>query len=173
MQPSDEVLVAQVVVLADSMAFETLMRRHQQRIGYLLQRFTRDPALAEELCQETFLRAWRKLASFRGSGSFAAWLTRLAYNVFLQDLRRRKRQPAANAGHVETATRLDESQPELDRLLASVSADEQRLLILTYAAGLSASEIGAMLDMPAGTVKSLVHRAKDKIRRHFGIEVTS
>jgi RNA polymerase sigma-70 factor (ECF subfamily) len=180
---SDETLAAQVVALADTAAFETLMRRHQQRIFYLLNRFSRDPGVAEELCQETFLRAWRKLASFEGRGPFGGWLTRLAYNVFLQHQRRRRHQPDARSlEEPAMASAADEaaatpgptgSEPDLERLLAAVSAAEQRLLVLTYAEGLSATEIGAMLGVSPGTVKSQIHRAKNKIRLQFQIETTS
>lgn len=172
---SDESLVAQAVGLGDTAAFEALVRRHQQRIFYLHRRFTRDPALAEELCQETFLRAWQKLDTFEGRGAFGGWLARLAYHVFLRHRRRNPHdaetasleqmpdQPAAAAGNGH--------EPDLDRLLSVVGADEQRLLILTYAGGLSASEIGEMLGTSPGTIKSQIHRAKQKIRRHFHIEV--
>jgi RNA polymerase sigma-70 factor (ECF subfamily) len=178
--PSDELLVAQAVALGDVVAFETLMRRHQQRIFYLHKRFTRNAALAEELCQETFLRAWRKLGSFAGRGAFAGWLSRLAYNVFLQHRRRNPHdavtrsleepQTAASAAEALATPASAGEEPDLDRLLAVVTPQEQQLLILTYAAGLSATEIGDMLDTSPGTVKSQIHRAKQKIRQHFHLE---
>jgi RNA polymerase sigma-70 factor, ECF subfamily len=174
-QPSDEALAVQAAALGDSDAFELLMRRHERRIHYLLLRFTRDPALAEDLCQETFLRAWRKLSTFQGSGSFAGWLARLAHNVFLADRRlaRTGREavtddPDRDAPSAASVTGNDEA-PDLDRLLAVVSPQERRLLTLSYAAGLSATEIGAMLGESPGTVKSQIHRAKQKIRHHFAI----
>lgn len=175
--PDDQALVSRVVAMGDHKAYETLMRRHQQRIFYLLWRFTRNRSVAEELCQETFLRAWRKLDSFAGHGSFAGWLTKLAYNEFLQNRRRRQvtgdslDDPRTQAA-AESALAVPDSTaaPDLERLLAVVSPDEQNLLILTYAAGLSATEIADMLQSSAGTVKSRIHRAKEKIRRHFHIE---
>ncbi len=178
MQPSDETLAAQAAKLGDSDAFETLMRRHEKRIFHLLQRLTRDRAIAEELCQDTFLRAWRKLGSFEGRGAFAGWLSKLAYNVFLQHVRRRPR-PARSLDDPQQAGAADTAlvgpgmaleSPDLDRLLAAVAPPERDLLILTYAAGLSASEIAAMLGTSTGTVKSQIHWAKEKIRRRFNIE---
>jgi RNA polymerase sigma-70 factor, ECF subfamily len=174
-QASDEALAAQAAALGDAESFELLMRRHERRIHYLLLRFTRDPALAEDLCQETFLRAWRKLSTFQGSGSFAGWLARLAHNVFLADRRlaRTAREtvtddPDRDGPAAATVAGNDEA-PDLDRLLAVVSPQEQRLLTLSYAAGLSATEIGAMLGESPGTVKAKIHRAKQKIRHHFAI----
>lgn len=180
LEPSDDTLVAQVVALGDDAAFETLMRRHERRVQYLLRRFTRDSALAEELCQETFLRAWRKLATFQGRGSFGGWLNRLAYNVFLQH--RRRHAAAAQTDSLDNlsgeraadaallAPPVSSGIVDLDRLLAVIPPGDRELLTLTYAAGLSASEIGSILGIPAGTIKSQIHRAKQKIRTHFDIE---
>lgn len=180
MEPSDELLAAQAATLGDSTAFETLMRRHEKRIFHLLRRFTRDPALAEDLCQDTFLRAWRKLDRFEGRGAFGGWLSKLAYNVFLQHARRPP-QPDRSLDDPDRTWAAEEAlagpelaldTPDLDRLLAAVSPAEQELLVLTYAAGLSAGEIADMLGSTTGTVKSQIHRAKDKIRRRFNLEAS-
>lgn len=179
---SDEALVARAVSLEDASAFEALMRRHQQRVHYLLLRFTRDRSVAEELCQETFLRAWRKLATFQASGPFHAWLARLAYNVFLQYRRRpASRMPTSSLDDPHwtapddalTVAGSDAELPDLERLLGAVSPAERELLVLSYAGGLSATEIADMLNTSPGTVKSQIHRAKDKIRRQFAIEAAS
>lgn len=176
MDPSDESLAAQAVTLGDSNAFEMLMRRHEKRIFHLLRRLSRDPATAEELCQDTFLLAWRKLGSFAGRGAFGGWLSKLAYNVFLQHARRRRPEISLddpnNTATAEEATAgpgLTLEAPDLDRMLAAVSPSERDLLILSYAAGLSANDIADMLGTSVGTVKSQIHRAKDKIRRRFDI----
>jgi RNA polymerase sigma factor (sigma-70 family) len=186
-QVSDETLVQQVVRLQDVQAFEQLMRRHQTRMLYLQRRFVRDPALAEDLCQETFFRAWDKLETFKGSGSFAAWLTRLGYNIFLQH--RRKSSKTADLerpyleengeqnGELATRTEIDSATrdelPDLPRLLAILPETDQMVLVLSYGQGLSVSEISEVLDVPAGTIKSQIHRAKEKIRQHFNIGVAA
>lgn len=179
--PGDEALVAAVLALGDGEAFAVLMRRHQRQVYHLLLRLSRNHAAAEDLCQETFLRAWSKLERFEGRGSFAGWLCRIAYHLFLQHL---KRQPPAHA--MDSLDAADQSspaasalttpdhgdlQPELDRLLGAVSDEERTLLVLSYAGGLSITEIATMLDRAPGTVKSQIHRAKEKIREKFAIEV--
>jgi RNA polymerase sigma-70 factor (ECF subfamily) len=178
---SDETLAIQASALSDEAAYETLVRRHERRVASMLRRFTRDSAVAEELCQETFLRAWRKLSTFQGQGSFGAWLAAVAYNVFLQHRRRHADRdrvttslddPQTGPGLADgaSANGADTGSAELERLLAVVSEDERIVLTLSYAAGLSATDIGAMLGLAPGTVKSQIHRAKDKIRRAFDIE---
>lgn len=179
--PGDEALVAQVLALGDDEAFAVLMRRHERQVYHLLLRLSRDHTAAEDLCQETFLRAWSKLELFEGRGSFPGWLCRIAYHLFLES---RRRQPPEHAlesldapgqshqaqGALSTVDQGD-LQTDLDRLLAAVSDDERTLLVLSYAGGLSATEIAALLDRSPGTVKSQIHRAKDRIREKFAIEV--
>src|SRR5215469_13443526 len=75
----------------DSAAFALLVRQHQSGLRGFLRRLTRnDPSLADDIAQETFLEAWRKLVHFRGDGSFAGWLNRIAWSRFLMDARKRK-----------------------------------------------------------------------------------
>jgi RNA polymerase sigma-70 factor (ECF subfamily) len=174
MELSDEALVQQAVGLNDTQAFEQLVRRHQRRILLLQQRFCRDHALAEDLCQETFLRAWRKLASFDNRGRFGGWLAKLAYNVFLQNLRKNKQRTThetaeSPASEAVATTPAPATMLDLETLLAVVSEDEQVLLVLNYAHGLSNSEIAGVLDTPEGTIKSQIRRAKQKIREHFDL----
>lgn len=175
---SDEALVQQALGLNDAGAFEQLVRRHQRKVLMLQRRFCRDPALAEDLCQETFLRAWRKLSSFDNRGAFGGWLAKLAYNVFLTNVRSNKRRVATETPQsAETPTPTTDPNPaaaiDLDTLLSVVSDDDQVLLVLNYAHGLSNSEIGRILEVPEGTIKSQIYRAKQKIREHFQLDSTA
>lgn len=175
MELSDEALVQQAVGLNDAKAFEQLMHRHQRRILLLQQRFCRDRALAEDLCQETFLRAWRKLSSFDNRGHFAGWLAKIAYNVFLQSLRKNKKRTeheTAQSPSIEAVATTPKPGAilDLETMLAVVSEEEQVVLVLNYAHGLSNSEIAAVLERPEGSIKSQIHRAKQKIREHFDLD---
>jgi RNA polymerase sigma-70 factor (ECF subfamily) len=174
MTPSDQVLISQTLELKDNEAFGRLMRRHQARILVLQRRLTRDHALAEDLTQETFLRAWQKLHTYRGSGSFAGWLAKLGYNVFLQHRRRHRSDRLEVALHeqdvegpVSSSTPERSAMADLDRLLAPLGPEDQTILVLTYAVGLTNSEAGEVLGMPAGTIKARIHRAKQKIQLHL------
>ncbi|MCZ6658275.1 MAG: RNA polymerase sigma factor [Gammaproteobacteria bacterium] len=163
----------QVVSLNDSEAFAVLVRRYQAKILLLHRRLARDSGIAEDLCQETFFRAWDKMATYRGNGRFAAWLSKLAYNVFLQHYRKSSRAIEASLHSEELPERTSEladELPDLERLLDVLNAEEQLLLVLNYAYGLTNDEIGRVLDQPAGTVKSHIFRAKAKIRQRYRIE---
>ena len=167
MAESDETLVSRTVRLKDTAAYGELVRRYEQKILMLQQRLTGERALAEDLTQETFLRAWQKLGTFSGSGSFGGWLASLAYNVFRAHWRKHSRQkdelPLDDLDL--SAPALDETGgADLDRLLGILSRQDQVIMTLSYAYGLSNTEVGEVLDMPAGTVKARIHRAKAKIR---------
>lgn len=151
------------------------MRRHQSPVRGFLRRLARDDSLADDLAQECFLQAWDKIHTYSGSGSFGGWLFRIAYNAFLQSKRKTKRYdevleqarheagPAAPAGVGEEAM-------DAERLLAALNEEERAIMIFSYACGLSHREISDATRLPVGTVKSMIHRAKQKIRTHFEIE---
>ena len=88
---NDADLVARVLVDDDHHAFAELVRNHQSAVRGLLRQLTRsDLALADDLAQETFLRAYKNIRSFRGEAKFSTWLYRIAYNCFREDARKRK-----------------------------------------------------------------------------------
>lgn len=167
---SDETLVRQATALKDTEAFGELVRRYQAKILLLQRRLTRDSALAEDLSQETFLRAWQKLHTFKGTGSFGGWLASLSRNVFLQHIRRHRQQ--RNESPLEEVEppapeRDDAALADLDRLLGVLNAEDQVIMVLNYAYGLSNVEVADVVDMPVGTVKARIHRAKARIREQF------
>jgi RNA polymerase sigma-70 factor (ECF subfamily) len=173
-EASDEALVASVVAVRDATAFEALVRRHQSRVRNWLRLLTRNSARADDLAQETFIRAWQRAHTFSGRGKFVSWLMKVAYNAFLEEQRgaRLRTRIAATVSGLqgdEPAAGGGDEWPDLERMLAVLSADERLALVLCYAHGLSHSEIAEVIDMPLGTVKSHVHRAKAKIRERFAL----
>lgn len=173
-ETSDEALVASVVTARDTAAFEALVRRHQSKVRNWLRQLTRDSARADDLAQETFIRAWERAHTFTGRGKFASWLMKIAYNSFLQSRRgdaRRARlaADAASVADVEAVAAGGDEWPDLAAMLGVLSTEEQLALVLCHAHGLSHSEVAEVIDMPLGTVKSHVHRAKAKIRERFAL----
>lgn len=169
-------MIARVVASRDTRAFGELIRRHQSQVRNFLRRLTRDDTLADDLAQDCFIHVWNKIHTFSGTGSFIGWILRIAYTTFLQSRRRSKRygeileqigrESQAKSGVAPPSEELG----DLDRFLAVLEEEERAIMIMSYACGLSHREIGQAVGMPVGTVKSIIFRAKDKIRTRFEIE---
>ena len=112
------------------------------------------------------MQAWQKLDRFAGRGRLKSWLFTLAYRAFLTRRRRASREQAVLEGYaaeVDTHVDGDEALVDLEPMLARLSAPERDCLLLTHAWGLTIAETGRVLDLPDGTVKSHVHRAKRRL----------
>jgi len=165
----DHALVARVLLTDDRRAFEQLVRRHQGMVRAQLRRLVHDDhAKADDLAQETFVLAWRKLHQFRGEARFSTWLYRIAYSCFLQG--RRKRSSAAediDEDALGQRTRLRdavEMRLDVERAMGHLSATEQTVLLHVVQLELSHEETAYVLKMPLGTVKSHTKRGKAKLR---------
>jgi len=166
-----------VVASQDSAAFGELIRRHQSQVRNFLRKLTRDHSLADDLAQDCFVHAWEKIHTYSGRGSFIGWVLKVAYTTFLQAKRKSKRyrevmEQVGQVTSIDAAGYTSEAHDltDLDRFLAILSEEERVMLIFSYACGLSHREISDATSMPVGTVKSVIFRAKDKIRTSFEIE---
>ncbi|HEX3663997.1 MAG TPA: RNA polymerase sigma factor [Rhizomicrobium sp.] len=163
----DRALVARVLLANDRRAFEQLLRRHQGMVRAQLRRLLHgDVTTADDLAQETFLLAWRKLDQFRGDARFSTWLYRIAYSCFLQACRKRPLPAAATNEEAGIISLPQASDLRLDvgRAMRSLSAAEQTVLLHCVQLGLSHEEASYVLAMPLGTVKSHAARGKTKLR---------
>jgi RNA polymerase sigma-70 factor (ECF subfamily) len=151
----------------DDDSFAVLVRRHQSRLrGFLLRLARGERALADDLAQDTFLQAWRRIAQYRGEGSFAGWLTRIGYTRYLMEARRRKLEPLDD--NADPSQLPDTVEPEmrfdLERALARLSLAERATLTLCHAIGYSNEEAAEILAMPVGTLKSHILRGRKKLQ---------
>ena len=153
----------------DRPAFAELARRAAPLTWSLVRRMGAQPALADDLTQDTMLAALRSVGSYRGDGPFAAWTMRIAARLYLQHVRKNARlQFAADPVDVEApqertvshGTRID-----LDNALLKLSEAERLCVSLCHGAGYTHEEIAAALQMPVGTTKSHVSRGLKKLRR--------
>ncbi|HXB18182.1 MAG TPA: sigma factor, partial [Steroidobacteraceae bacterium] len=148
--PIGEAAEAVVVALAmggDRNAFSELVWRRQSWLRNLLRRLSRDPALADDLAQQVFLKAWRSLPQLRSPGAFGGWLRRLAINTWLAEVRATP-QRAAECGPQDlpgAATFMPAAaeQLDLDRALAKLTHTERLCVVLAYSEGMSHGEISA------------------------------
>ena len=167
---TSEVALCQRAAAGDRAAFEQLVRSHQSAVRHQLRRLTHgDVALADDLAQESFIQAWTHLAEFRGQARFASWLYRIAYHRFLMHLRSHPPMPAIAddessegaalaLGH-DSAMRLD-----VEAALTRLPNAERVALIHCYHLDLSHEEAAQVLNLPLGTLKSQVLRAKARLR---------
>jgi RNA polymerase sigma-70 factor (ECF subfamily) len=168
----------------DSAAFETLVREHQTRVYNIALKMCADPEEAFDISQEVFLKAYRTIARFRGECSLGTWLYRMTANQCIDQLRRDKRRQRDklvyldDVGEDERPMELPDlrwepqSQLEREELRRSVRENLQRLpqeqrLILTLrdVNGLSYEEIGEILELELGTVKSRIFRARERLAK--------
>jgi RNA polymerase sigma factor (sigma-70 family) len=158
-------------------AAAAFVRRFQGRVYGLALTMLRDPHLAEDVAQETFVRAWRHAASYDARrGRVPAWLLTIARNVAIDRARIR---PIAPTDPDVIASELDLSGqdalpdvPERDRVRQAVAAlpdDQRRALVLAVFAGRTAREIAELDDMPLGTVKTRIRAAMSKLRDTLGV----
>lgn len=173
MTTSDAELIVRVLASDDRAAFAELLGRHQSAVRHFLRRLTwNDGALADDLAQETFIRAYRQLAHFHGHAPFSTWLLGIAHNLWRNARRRtREHEPldehAAAAADAAPATHHADLRHDLDTALRTLSADEQLAIHLAYRQGKSHREIADVLEWPLGTVKTHLARAKEKLRHQL------
>ena len=166
----DQTLVTRVRLGNDPRAFEQLVRRHQGMVRAQLRRLLHgDHAAADDLAQEAFLLAWRKLDQFRGEARFSTWLYRIAYACFLQMHRKKSLalgdDEEGEAVSVPEPTRAIDLRIDLERAMQRLSTSEQTVLLHCVQLGLSHEETAYVLAMPLGTVKTHATRGKEKLKK--------
>jgi len=153
----------------DLNAFEDLVRIYQVEVWRFAYRFTNDRALAEDVAQETFLRAFRFLRSYRGDSRFGSWLFRIARNCAVDAIRRR----GGVAEHEPTempVPSVAESRIELDAALAALGRRHREPFLLIEVFGLSYEEASEVLGVRVGTLKSRMHRARQAMMRALALD---
>jgi RNA polymerase sigma-70 factor, ECF subfamily len=164
-QPTDAELLA-AHVAGDPRAFETLVRRHQDRLWAVALRTLRDREEAADALQDALVSAYRRGGTFRGESAVTTWLHRIVVNACLDRVRRRAARPTSplpdqeqladrRDDHASTETRLD-----VQAALATLPEHQRMALVLVDLHGMAVTEAAAVLDVPAGTVKSRCARGR-------------
>ena len=169
---NDMALVAQALMLHNTRAFDQLVRKYQSPIRrFFLHQTCGDEPLSDDLAQETFIKAYTGLASFQGLSNFATWLYRIAYNVFYDYIRTRKETDDLDTARVDAQcyTRQKDIGQEMDiyRALATLKEIERTCITLFYLEDQSIEKIAGITGCPAGTVKSHLSRAKQKLATYL------
>lgn len=180
-EQSDLSLV-QLAQRGDAGAFDALVRRYQHKVVKLVMRYVRDPAEAEDIAQEAFIKAYRALPRFRGDSAFYTWLYRIAINTAKNVLAARSRSPIeydldrdnGEESYDIVARMKDTATPEAlaltEEIRSTVTAaiealpeDLRTAIQLRELEGLSYEEIAAAMECPVGTVRSRIFRAREAI----------
>lgn len=155
----------------DYRAYETLYHMHVGRIHSLCIRLLKDRDMAEDLTQEAFVLAWRKLASFRGDSAFGSWLYRIATNAVLSYLRKQKHfLHAVDIDDLPERGEVEDNALKLS-LEESIAAlpDGARIVFVLYSIeGYTHEEIGNELGIAIGSSKAQLHRARQLLKRRLG-----
>jgi RNA polymerase sigma-70 factor, ECF subfamily len=172
-----EKAMIQSVRSGDPRAFEVLYESHSKYVYRRCFRLTRDSRIAEDLTQDIFIQAWKKLSTFRGDCSFKTWLHRITTNILGMYFRRSQR-----LARLEQCCMAPEEGPSLEELLPSrgehpdeklmlceimsaLTPDYRAILILHDVKGYKHDEIAEILGVPSGTSKSSLHRARLQLRK--------
>jgi len=161
----------------DRRAFGELVRRQGSAVRGLLRRMGADATLSDDIAQDAFLAAFEQIGDFRGEGTFAAWVKRIAARLYVKRWRRDQRTdimaetPEPDMG--DTSPNAAADKIDLDAALLTLSPVERLCVSLCYGAGWSHAEAAAALNTPLGTVKSHVKRGLDKLRARLAGKVDS
>jgi len=158
----------------DRDAFGALVEQYRDNVYRLAYRMCGNAYDADEAAQEAFVAAWRALPNFRGDAKFSTWLYRLTTNAAIDVMRREKRHQTVGDGEMvdladdadspqETVERT-EQQEAVQKALATLSEEYREVLLLRYMEELDYAEIAEVLQLPSGTVKSRINRAKAALK---------
>jgi len=167
-------------------AYDLLVLKYQHKVVKLVMRYLRNPADAEDVAQEAFVKAYRALPQFRGDSAFYTWLYRIAINTAKNALAARERNPVSyefdlsgNDDSPDMISRLkDPETPEglalteeirdtVNHAIGELPEDLRTAIVLRELEGMSYEEIAASMDCPVGTVRSRIFRAREAIDRRL------
>ncbi len=167
---TDDLELVEQTKKGDQEAFSELVRRHQQVTYNLAYRYMRDATQAEDMAQEAFLKAFRLLHGFRGDSSFSTWLYRVTCSVCLTELNRRKRRGEVELQPVHYKNAAIQPSYTVDipdhirRCVTKLSDRYAEIVTLYYLKGVSYDEIAETMDIPLGTLKTWMFRARKQLR---------
>lgn len=162
----DESGLARRAAAGDAAAFAALVRLHEAKVRRFLTRLTRGEG-ADDIAQEVFIKAWRMRGAWREEGSYGGWLMRIAWTSFLTARRTQTRRQERDFQAWEASGAQDGAGPDaaidIGRALAGLDERERAAAMLCFAEGYSHSEAAGIMDLPLGTFKSIVARARSQL----------
>jgi RNA polymerase sigma-70 factor, ECF subfamily len=171
----------------DTGAFNILVRRYERTVFNTAYRLCGSYDDAADIAQEAFVRAWNNLKSFRGEAQFSTWIHRIVTNVFLDDRKKKRSRPTRSLDEdmeldensvqrqyedpspgPEALAEGDERRRILERAISTLPENQRTMIVLYHARGMAYEEIAEIMDLPMGTVKSRLNRARLALRDRLG-----
>jgi RNA polymerase sigma-70 factor (ECF subfamily) len=178
--------LVQRVQRGDKTAFDLLVLKYQHKVVKLVTRYLRDPADAEDVAQEAFIKAYRAIPQFRGDSAFYTWLYRIAINTAKNAIVSRDRSPVdfnldlqnveesssmqlrlADAETPESLLQTEEIRTTVNQAIEALPEDLRTAIVLRELEGLSYEDIALAMDCPVGTVRSRIFRAREAIDKRL------
>lgn len=171
-QLNDISLVAQVVVFKNTKAFDQLVKKYQSPVRrFFLHLTCGDSELSDDLAQDTFIKAYTNIASFRNLSGFSTWLYRIAYNVFYDYIRSRKETDELDVRQIDAINCTEQEnvgqRMDIYQSLKMLKEMERTCITLFYMEDVSIDKIAGIVGIPAGTVKSHLSRGKEKLATYL------
>ena len=171
-QLSDISLVAQVVVFSNTKAFDQLVKKYQSQIRrFFLNQTCGDSELSDDLAQDTFIKAYTNIASFKNLSSFSTWLYRIAYNIFYDYIRSRKETADLDSREIDNVHYTEQNNfsesTDIYQAMITLKEIERTCITLFYTEYLSIDKIAGITGCPTGTVKSHLSRGKEKLAKYL------
>lgn len=161
---NDIPLITQVVMFDNKRAFDALVRKYQSAVRrFFMSHTLGDAQLSDDLAQETFIKAYTSIATFKARSGFSTWLYRIAYNVLYDYVRSRKTGDDLETVPERGGGTTDSVRLDVYRAMNVLTIDERTCVTLQLMDGLSLDEISEVTAMPKGTVKSHLFRGKNKL----------
>lgn len=182
---TDEALISKIVE-GDMESFRQLIKQHERLVAHMVSRIVKNPEDREELCQDVFLKVYDKLKGFNFQSKLSTWIATIAYRHAINHIRK-KQIPINEQGEWEEFKEQFIADDNLEEELAEKDLEEhvmvyinqlpvhyRAVITMYHVGGLSYQEIGKITDMPEGTVKNYLFRArnllKEKIKKYLGTE---
>ena len=168
-------------------AFRELLTRYERPVFSLIYRMVRDRTLAEDLSQEAFIRAFNAIGTYKTSYKFSNWILKIANNHTIDHLRKRRLETVSIDGspHARTADEVTQSQvvvastdetpaeyvehrelgSQIEQAIAGLREEYRTVIVLRHVEGYAYDEIADIMDLPLGTVKTYLHRARGELRK--------
>ncbi len=171
-------LILLVQSTGENGAFAELVKNHQQALMTFLTHFTKNPATAEDLMQDTFIKSYQNIKQFKANSSFKTWLFSIGYREFLHYVRKAKRtniilqsfhrvaelsRKSKQANQQNVSTKMD-----IEKALLKLPESQRTVIVLCNQVGMSHSEAAEVLAIPLGTVKTHIRAAKLSMKRYLG-----